>query len=121
MSLVFLIYLAGVITSIAKFLVFIFAITICIYAVYTLSYIFINQDDWHKRGKFYKWPLAVILACGTIGAFLPSERTMWMMAGAYTGEKVMESTIGKQTLELIELKLAEELETIKSKVKEKTK
>jgi hypothetical protein len=43
------------------------------------------------------------------------------MAGAYTGEKVMESTIGKQTLELIELKLAEELDAIKSKVKEKAK
>lgn len=121
MSLVFLIYLAGVITSISKFLVFIFVTTICLYALYTLSYIFVNEDRWDKRGKFYSWPLAVILSCGTIGAFLPSERTMWMMAGAYTGEKVMESTIGKQTLELIELKLAEELEVIKGKVKEKSK
>jgi hypothetical protein len=121
MSLVFLIYLAGVITSIAKFLGFIFAATVCLYAVYTVGYLLSNVDEWDYRGKFYSWPIAVILACGTIGAFLPSERTMWMMAGAYTGEKVMESTIGKQTLELIELKLAEELDAIKSKVKEKTK
>lgn len=121
MSLVFLIYLAGVITSIAKFLGFILVVTICLYALYTLIYLFTNEDRWDKRGKFHSWPIAVILACGTIEAFLPSERTMWMMAGAYTGEKVMESTIGKQTLELIELKLAEELDVIKSKVKEKAK
>jgi hypothetical protein len=121
MSLVFLIYLAGVITSIAKFLAFIFVSTCIFYALYVIGYLLSNADYWHKRGKFHSWPIAVILACGTIGAFLPSERTMWMMAGAYTGEKVMESTIGKQTMELIELKLAEELETIKSKVKEKSK
>jgi len=121
MSLVFLIYLAGVITSIAKFLSFIFAATICLYVVYTVGYLLSNAEEWNHRVKFHSWPLAVILACGTIGAFLPSERTMWMMAGAYTGEKVMESTIGKQTIELIELKLAEELDVIKSKVKDKAK
>jgi len=121
MSLVFLIYLAGVITGIAKFLSFIFAATICLYVVYTVVYLLTNAEEWNHRVKFYKWPLAVILACGTIGTLLPSERTMWMMAGAYTGEKVMESTIGKLTLELIEYKLAEELDIIKSKVKEKSK
>lgn len=118
MSLVFLIYLAGVITSIAKFLSVIFFITGFVYFLYSFIYVISSGEI---SDKFYKWPLAVILACGTIGAFLPSERTMWMMAGAYTGEKVMESTIGKQTMELIELKLAKELETIKSKVKEKAK
>ena len=121
MSLVFLIYLAGVITSIAKFLSFIFTITISLYILYTLFYLHNNEDRWNKRDKFYKWPLTVILSCAAISTLLPSERTMWMMAGAYTGEKVMESTIGKQTLELIELKLAEELEVIKGKVKEKSK
>ena len=118
MSLVFLIYLAGVIASIAKFLDFIFFTACFIYFIYSSVYVLSSGEI---SDKFYKWPIAVILACGTIGAFLPSERTMWIMAGAYTGEKVMESTIGKQTLELIELKLAEELETIKSKVKEKSK
>jgi fumarate reductase subunit C len=121
MSLVLIIYLAGVISSISKFLGFIFASTCVFYVLYVVGYLLSNADYWNKRGKFYSWPIAVILACGTIGTLLPSERTMWMMAGAYTGEKVMESNIGKQTVELIELKLAEELETIKSKVKEKTK
>ncbi len=121
MTLAFVVYLAGVITSLAKFLSFIFVSTCAFYALYVIGYLLSNADYWHKRGKFHSWPLAVILACGTIGAFLPSERTMWMMAGAYTGEKVMESTIGKQTVELIELKLAEELEVLKNKAKEKTK
>jgi hypothetical protein len=118
MSLVFVIYLASVITSISKFAAFIFITTCIIYGTYCIIYALSGGEI---DSKFRKWPLYVILSTGFIGAVLPSERTMWIMAGAYTGEKVMESTIGKQTMELIELKLAEELETVKSKVKEKSK
>jgi hypothetical protein len=118
MSLVFIIYIAGVIASLSKFAAFIFIATCIIYGIYCIIYALSGGEI---DSKFRKWPLYVILSVGFIGAVLPSERTMWMMAGAYTGEKVMESTIGKQTLELIELKLAEELEVLKGKAKEKTK
>lgn len=121
MSLAFVIYLAGVITNVASFISLIFITSIVLFSLYTVGYLMSNESSWKTRGKFYKWPLVLILTCGTISTLLPSERTLWMIAGAYTGEKVMESTIGKQTVELIELKLAEELDVIKSKVKEKTK
>jgi len=117
MSLVFIIYLAGVIASISKLLAFIFGITLACY----IGYVIWHGTTYPTMKDIRVWPIILILLAGLINSLLPSERTMWMMAGAYTGEKVMESTIGKQTMELIELKLAEELETIKSKVKEKSK
>jgi hypothetical protein len=117
MSLVFLIYLAGVITSISKLIGLVFAATIVCYTIYAIAYV-----AFHDTLKGLRtWPIALILGAGIIQSLLPSERTMWMMAGAYTGQQIVESTIGKQTVELIELKLAEELEVLKSKAKEKTK
>lgn len=118
MSLAFVIYLAGVITSLSKFATFIFATACILYGSYCAIYVVSGGEI---DSKFRKWPLYVILSVGFIGSVLPSERTMWMMAGAYTGQQVMESNIGKQTIELIELKLAEELELLKDKAKEKTK
>lgn len=118
MSLAFIIYLAGVITSLSKFAAFIFISTCIVYGIYCLLYLLSSGEI---DSKFRKWPIHVILAVGLIGALLPSERTMWMMAGAYTGQQIVESTIGKQTVELIELKLTEELEVLKGKAKEKTK
>lgn len=118
MSLAFVIYLAGVITSLSKFVTFIFTTTCIIYGLYCIAYVIADGRTDHK---FYKLPLCVILSVGLISSLLPSERTMWMMAGAYTGQQIVESTIGKQTVELIELKLAEELEVLKDKAKEKTK
>ena len=114
MSLAFVIYLAGVITSLSKFTAFICATTYIIYGLYCSVYV---VTEGQIDSKFRKWPLYVILSVGLIGSLLPSERTMWMMAGAYTGQQVMESNIGKQTIELIELKLAEELELLKGKTK----
>ena len=118
MSLVLIIYLAGVIASISGLIKFIFITTSIMYALYSSLYVVAEGRTDHT---FRKWPLYVVLITGFVGALLPSERTMWMMAGAYTGQQVMESNIGKQTIELIEFKLAEELEVIKGKAKEKTK
>lgn len=117
MSLAFIIYLAGVITSITSLLNFIFCITIFCYALYVI----IHGCERPTINGIRVWPIALILTTGLVNSLLPSERTMWMMAGAYTGQQIVESNIGKQTVELIELKLAEELEVLKNKAKEKTK
>ena len=117
MSLAFIIYLAGVITSLSKLLAFIFCITLACY----IGYVIWHGSTYPTIKGIRVWPIALILFSGLANSLLPSERTMWMMAGAYTGQQIVESTIGKQTIELIELKLAEELEVLKGKAKEKTK
>lgn len=113
MTLAFLVYLAGVITSLSAFLGIIFVSTAIIYGMYVLGYLISNETNWKNRGKFYKWPFVLLICCGTFKVFLPSEKTMWLMAGAYATEKVVESNIGKQTLELVELKLQEEINKLK--------
>ena len=117
MNLVFIIYLAGVISNISILLGATISCAVFCYVMYII---------WH--GITYPtmkgirvWPIVFILSAGLINSLIPSERTMWMMAGAYTGQQIVESNIGKQTVELIELKLAEELEVLKNKAKEKTK
>ncbi len=117
MSLVLIIYLAGVIASISNLLAFIFSITLACYIGYVIWY----SATYPKINGIRIWPIVLILLAGLTNSLLPSERTMWMMAGAYTGQQIVESNIGKQTVELIELKLAEELEVLKDKSKEKTK
>lgn len=116
MTLAFLVYLAGVITSLSHAIAIIFIATCGAYVLYTIGYLIFNESDWKNRGKFYKWPLAVILSAMFVKVLLPSERTMWMMAGAYTAQTVVESNVGKQTVELIELKLQDEIAKLKEKV-----
>lgn len=113
MSLVLIIYLAGVIASISKLLAFVFAATMLCYIIYIIAY----GNTYDTLKGICVWPIALILFSGLVQSLLPSERTMWIMAGAYTGQQVMESNIGKQTIELIELKLAEELQVLKGKAK----
>ncbi len=118
MTLALLVYLAGVITGLTKAVALIFGATVCIYTIYTIGYLISNEHNWKNRGKFYKWPIAVILSSMLMTVVLPSERTMWMMAGAYTAQTVVESNVGKQTVELIELKLQDEIAKLKAKVQE---
>ena len=113
MTLVFLVYIAGVITSMSNFIGAIFVSTTILYSLYVLGYLIVNESNWKNRGKFYKWPFVLLICCGIFKVFLPSEKTMWLMAGAYATEKVVESNIGKQTLELVELKLQEEINKLK--------
>lgn len=116
MTLAFLVYLAGVITSLTHAVGIIFIVTCIGYVLYTIGYLLSNECNWKNRGKFYKWPLAVILSAMFVKVLLPNERTMWMMAGAYTAQTVVESNVGRQTVELIELKLQDEIAKLKEKV-----
>lgn len=115
MSLVLIIYLAGVIASISKLISFIFCITLACY----IGYVIWHGTQYPTIKGIRVWPIVLILLAGLTESLLPSERTMWMMAGAYTGQQIVESNIGKQTVELIELKLAEELEVLKTKQRRK--
>lgn len=50
-----------------------------------------------------------------VSALLPAEKTMYLMAGAYTTQAVAQSTVGQKTVELIEQNLDEELAKLKEK------
>ena len=73
------------------------------------------KDDF--RMKFLVIP--VVLSC--LLTFTPSERTMYLMAGAYAGQSVVQSQLGQDVIKVLELKVKEqlkELQTDKPKSKE---
>lgn len=77
-------------------------------------------DDYNKtfkddfRMKFLVIP--VVLSC--LLTFTPSERTMYLMAGAALSQTVVESKIGKEALKIVELKIEEELSKLQNKTKD---
>jgi hypothetical protein len=104
------IYYANVLKNLDIFLSLISFLMLVWAGIYTLYYL-IENDKYHKQNYLIIAPLLLLF----ITIFIPSERTMYMMAGAAVGEKVIESKAGKQALEIIELKLDEEINKLKGK------
>jgi hypothetical protein len=69
-------------------------------------------DPAARKSKPPKWMLWISISMITLLTFIPSERTMWMMAGAYGTQSVVQSEVGKKTLLLIEKRLDAELEKV---------
>lgn len=81
-------------------------------------------DDIRTRtvAKDFKMRFAVIpIFLLSLSTFTPSERTMYLMAGAYAGQSVVQSQLGQDVIKILELKVKEqlkELQTDKPKSKE---
>ena len=110
MELALFVYLAGVVGNVGGVFVaiaIISAIIMFICGVYVV-------DDKSFMKPFYI-SLCTLLFSAFTAALLPSEKTMYLMAGAYTTQAVAQSTVGQKTVELIEQKLDEELAKLKEK------
>ncbi len=83
------------------------------FAIFTAIYAFEN-NKYHCKNRTWIVPLVFI----AISCFVPSKKTMYMMAGAVLGEKALESKMGQQLQQIVELKLDEEIAKLK---KEATK
>ena len=82
------IYYANVIKNLDTYLSLISIIGLVFALVFTLGY-GISTDTYHKKNYLFIVPLIGLF----ITVFIPSERTMYMMAGAAIGEKVIESKV----------------------------
>ena len=102
------IYLASVIQGLGIFLTFVGLFGFLGWLGYTLFY-FIERDKYHGKNWVVIWSIATLF----VTVFIPSTKTMYMMAGAVLGEKAIESEIGQQTFELIQLKIKEELDNMR--------
>lgn len=84
-------------------------------------------DKRRIRGKYWK-VLSIVgsvtLALSIIRALIPSEKTMYVMVGAYAAQQIIESPDAKRlygkTLTIIETKLDEYIEEASKTVDEKT-
>ncbi len=102
------IYYANVLKNLDIYLTLISVLGLLFTLSFTLAYA-LHTDEYHKKNYLIIVPLLGLF----VTIFIPSERTMYIMAGAAVGEKVIESKAGKKALEIIELKLNEEINKLK--------
>lgn len=108
MAAMLFVWFAGVSASIKAFLVMVgFAIGMCI--IFIPLFAGMAKDDetahslWAKLGK---WFAPVIFVMFAVAACMPSEKTTYMMAGAYVGQKVLvESDASQKVYSIINKKL----------------
>jgi len=111
MELALFVYLAGVVGNVGGVFVAIAIISAVI--AFICGAVAINADKSFIKPFYIS--LCVLLFSAFTAALLPSEKTMYLMAGAYTTQAVAQSTVGQKTVELIEQKLDEELAKLKEK------
>lgn len=111
MNAAIFIYLAEVLGSIGSLCTLIGFVGLGCFVVYTINHASLNDEYHHKN-----WTWVVPLVFIAISCFVPSNKTMYLMAGAVLGEKVLESKTGQQLQQIVELKLDEEIAKIKKEV-----
>jgi len=117
MELALFVYLAGLTNSLIVFsalIAVVSGIALIVYSIYSMG-VNIEISGHHRYQK--RWVIGWILFVG-IASLIPSERTLWLMAGAYGTQKVVQSEVGADVLEIINLKIKKELADMK---KESTK
>jgi len=112
MELALFVYLAGVVGKVGG--VFVVICTVSAIAAFICGISTVADNDKSFIKPFYI-SLSTLLFSAFVSALLPSEKTMYLMAGAYTTQAVAQSTVGQKTVELIEQKLDEELAKLKEK------
>lgn len=72
--------------------------------------------------KDFKMRFAVIpIFLLSLSTFTPSERTMYLMAGAYAGQSVVQSQLGQDVIKVLELKVKEQLNELSNKPEKEKK
>lgn len=118
MSLTLMVYLAGVVENISGvltvilFCLFVSAVVTFLMWVFHIGSEFKQDVILRQTGlKGLKFSVASFVILSTITSFIPKKETMWLMAGAYYGEKVIESEefkrINEKVFKLIDKKLEE--------------
>lgn len=103
-------YLADVLSSIS-IICAIFGIGGLAVSVFFTGIYVAENNKYHGRNWIWIGPGIALF----VAALIPSQKTMYMMAAAVLGEQALETKVGQQLKELVELKLDEELKKLKEK------
>lgn len=112
MNAAIFIYIADVLSSLGAFFVTIGILGLIIAGCFTAFYA-VEAQEYHGKN----WVLIVPTVMLAVACFIPSSKTMYMMAGAVLGEQALESKVGQQLKEMLELKLDQELAKMKQEAK----
>ena len=112
MELALFVYLAGIVGKLSGLFIAIACLSGCIFVMCGLT-LMLDGNKNYKKPMYIN--LFALLFSAIVATLLPSEKTMYLMAGAYTTQAVVQSNVGKKTVDLIEQKLDEELAKLKEK------
>lgn len=108
MNAAIFLYLADVIGNLNVFFASVSIIWLTCAIVFT-GVCAVENGKYHNKNWIILAPLAILAA----SCFIPSSKTMYMMAGAVIGEQALESKAGQQIKEMLEFKLQQELDKMK--------
>lgn len=114
MELALFVYLAGLATNFSSLSTFFLGFgTVAVFA-YSLVVAIQNSDTYAETKVIYqkRWVIGLVVF-GVLSSLVPSERTMWLMAGAYGTQKLVQSEVGADVLAIINLKIKKELADMK--------
>ena len=101
MSIELFIYLAGLVGNLQS----VMTVTLVIGGVGTLLYYIFSITEGVEPEDLKRWPVIVLLGLALLTAAIPSERTMWLMAGAHVTQELLQSSTGKKVADLVNSKL----------------
>jgi hypothetical protein len=122
METMLFIWIAGVITKVAAV---IWGIVITLLVLLTLSLIdtaihnsvYDNKKSYPFQKRWGKISTTAVVLLSLLAASVPSERTMYMMAAGFAGQKVIQSETADKVVKILNGKLDEYLAEIEEKTK----
>ena len=94
MSLTMLVYIIGLIPRLDAILFDILVFNLIVIIIVIMNLEFGNNQNVNYDKKWLKKIISVFCILAVFKAALPNERTMYMMAGAYTAQKLASSETG---------------------------
>ena len=123
MTLAFLVYLAAALGNLNIALVIGFVLSLLGLFICSMAYADCRNSDKKEKENGWSWVkrcFYLSLICGFLMVFVPSQKTMYVMVGAYAAQKIYESPeaarISSKVIAIVDKKLDEYLtEEVKDK------
>lgn len=112
MEFAFIIYLISVLGNASGLMIFFSLVS----GFVLLAHCIDIYDDWatHFKKKFLIIPIVLSL----VTSMIPSERAMYLMLAGYASQAAVQSSIGQDVIQILELKVKEQLKELQPKIKE---
>ena len=106
--------MSAVNTIVTVLLIFMMIVTLClmIFIMISASENCFNDETKALYKRYLKISIVTTAVFATLTSAIPNERMMYLMAGAYAAQEVVTSEPAKKVLQIIDLKLEEELKKI---------
>lgn len=107
MSLAMIVYLISVLPKVAGFMTFMAIMMFTAFGCNILIWV-VNKSTGDDT-PIIKSLAVIFVLCAAIAGAIPSEKQMYVIAGAYAAQNVYDSEIGQDTIKLLHSKIKEQI------------